>query len=76
MLLEKRIIEKLKKAEEIWGDKDPEEMSEEKRREVLNIILSTNNFYDLLTQQKGNNYRVDLLNRIDNLSNKLLEYKS
>ena len=76
MLLEKEITEKLEKIERICGDKNPEEMNGEERREVLYLITSANNFYDLLTQQEGNKYRVDLADRIKNISDKLLEYES
>ena len=76
MLLEKEITEKLEKIEGICGDKNPEEMDKEERREALCLIISANNFYDLLTQQEGNKYRVDLADRIKNISDKLLEYES
>ena len=76
MLLEKEITEKLEKIEGICGDKNPEEMNEEERRKALCLIISANNFYGLLIQQKGNKYRVDLTDRIKNISNKLINYES
>ncbi len=77
MLLEKEIIEKLEKIEEIWGDKNPEEMNGEERREVLHLITSANNFYGLLTQQigKSDSY-VSLGKKLNEISNKLINYES